>query len=101
MEASLDDEKDRGYDLDTNSLRVTFPLLECLRDLKENFKVVKDGQLEQIVRTGDKIAGEEVAGLLAAEIKKKLFWGVVQDARVNSASQHAIKATAGSAAVVS
>lgn len=67
----------------------------------ENFKVVKDGQLEQIVRTGDKIAGEEVAGLLAAEIKKKLFWGVVQDARVNSASQHAIKATAGSAAVVS
>ena len=41
MEASLDDEKDRmGYDLDTNGLRVTFPLNECLRDLKEKYNTV-------------------------------------------------------------
>lgn len=40
MEASLDDEKDRGYDLDTNGLRVTYPLIDCLRDLKEKYNVV-------------------------------------------------------------
>jgi Ase1/PRC1/MAP65 family protein len=40
MEASLDDEKDRGYDLGTTGLRVTFPLNECLRDLKEKYNTV-------------------------------------------------------------
>ena len=40
MEASLDDEKDRGYDLETDGLRVTFPLNECLRDLKEKYNTV-------------------------------------------------------------
>lgn len=40
MEASLDDEKDAGYDLDTNGLRVTYPLIDCLRDLKEKYNVV-------------------------------------------------------------
>ena len=41
MEASLDDEKDRmGYDLGTHGLRVTFPLNECLRDLKEKYNTV-------------------------------------------------------------
>ncbi|KAG9791519.1 hypothetical protein KCU88_g919, partial [Aureobasidium melanogenum] len=40
MEASLDDEKDRGYDLDTTGLRVTYPLIDCLRDLKEKYNVV-------------------------------------------------------------
>jgi len=41
METSLDDEKDRGcYDLDTNGLRVTYPLMECLRDLKEKYNTV-------------------------------------------------------------
>ena len=41
MEASLDDEKDRmGYDLDTHGLRVTFPLNECIRDLKEKYNTV-------------------------------------------------------------
>lgn len=40
MEASLDDEKDRGYDLDSNGLRVTYPLIDCLRDLKEKYNVV-------------------------------------------------------------
>ena len=40
MEASLDDEKERGYDLETSSLRVTYPLIDCLRDLKEKHNVV-------------------------------------------------------------
>ncbi|RVX74182.1 hypothetical protein B0A52_02014 [Exophiala mesophila] len=40
MESSLDDEKDAGYDLDTNGLRVTYPLIDCLRDLKEKYNVV-------------------------------------------------------------
>src|SRR5690242_321440 len=40
MEASLDDEKQRGYDLETSGLRVTFPLNECLRDLKEKYNTV-------------------------------------------------------------
>lgn len=40
MEASLDDDKDRGYDVDTISLRVTFPLIDCLRDLKEKYNIV-------------------------------------------------------------
>ncbi|KIW33955.1 uncharacterized protein PV07_00766 [Cladophialophora immunda] len=40
MELSLEDEKDRGYDLDTNGLRVTYPLIDCLRDLKEKYNVV-------------------------------------------------------------
>lgn len=40
MEQSLDDEKDHGYDLDTNGLRVTYPLNDCLRDLKEKYNVV-------------------------------------------------------------
>jgi Ase1/PRC1/MAP65 family protein len=40
MEASLDDEKDRGYDLDTSGMRITFPLNECLRDLKQQYNTV-------------------------------------------------------------
>jgi COP9 signalosome complex subunit 5 len=36
----------------------------------------KDQQLEKVVRDGNKIAGEEVSGLMAAEIKRKLFYGV-------------------------
>ncbi|RMD45000.1 hypothetical protein DV735_g126, partial [Chaetothyriales sp. CBS 134920] len=41
MESSLDDEKDRmGYDLGSHGLRVTFPLNECIRDLKEKYNTV-------------------------------------------------------------
>ncbi len=40
MEQSLDDEKDRGYDLDTNASKVTYPLIDCLRELKEKYNVV-------------------------------------------------------------
>ena len=41
MEASLEDDKQNaGYDLDTASLRVTYPLTDCLRDLKEKYNTV-------------------------------------------------------------
>ena len=41
MEASLEDDKQSaGYDLDTTSLRVTYPLTDCLRDLKEKYNTV-------------------------------------------------------------
>ncbi len=41
MEASLDDEKQNGgYDLETTSLGVTYPLNQCLRDLKEKYNTV-------------------------------------------------------------
>jgi Ase1/PRC1/MAP65 family protein len=41
MEASLEDDKhNAGYDLDTTSLRVTYPLTDCLRDLKEKYNTV-------------------------------------------------------------
>ena len=32
--------------------------------------------MEKLVKDGNKIAGEEVSGLMAAEIKRKLFYGV-------------------------
>jgi COP9 signalosome complex subunit 5 len=60
-----------------------------------NIRVVKDGSLEQIVRGGNKIASEEVAGLLASEVKKALFWGVVQEARIKAAGEQATNAAAG------
>jgi COP9 signalosome complex subunit 5 len=60
-----------------------------------NFKVVRDGSLEQIVRGGNKIASEEEAGLLASRIKMQLFWGVVQEARVKAAGEQATQAAAG------
>ncbi|MCJ1446364.1 MAG: COP9 signalosome catalytic subunit rri1 [Stictis urceolatum] len=37
----------------------------------------KDGQLEKVVRDSDKIAGEEDRGLMAGEIKARLFNGIV------------------------
>jgi protein regulator of cytokinesis 1 len=41
MEASLEDDKQNaGYDLDTTNLRVTYPLTDCLRDLKEKYNTV-------------------------------------------------------------
>jgi COP9 signalosome complex subunit 5 len=60
-----------------------------------NIRVVKDGSLEQVVRGGNKIASEEVAGLLASEVKKALFWGVVQEARIKAAGEQAANAAAG------
>lgn len=44
-------------------------------------KVTKDPTLEQVVKGGNKIAAEEMAGLMASEVKRKLFYGVVDEAR--------------------
>lgn len=44
-------------------------------------KVAKDPTLEQVVKGGNKIAAEEMAGLMASEVKRKLFYGVVDEAR--------------------
>lgn len=44
----------------------------------------KDVQLEKIVRDSNKIAGEEAAGLLAGEIKAKIFNGVGASVRSDS-----------------
>ncbi|MCJ1411243.1 COP9 signalosome catalytic subunit rri1 [Ptychographa xylographoides] len=41
----------------------------------------KDGILEKVVRDSNKIAGEEITGLMAGEIKAKLFEGVGAAAR--------------------
>jgi fido (protein-threonine AMPylation protein) len=48
-----------------------------------------------VVRGGNKISTEEAAGLLASEVKKQLFWGVVEEARLKAAEQQATKAAAG------
>ena len=41
MEASLDDTKQRNdYELEDENLKVTFPLLRCLKSLKEKHNTV-------------------------------------------------------------
>ena len=90
----------------TDKLKRNGPSMSSSRTTKElvgspnpekNFKIQKAGEMEKLVRAGNRIAGEEVAGLLAEEVKKKLFWGVVQEAKVNMASQQALTAAAGTA----
>lgn len=44
----------------------------------------KDSQLEKVVRDSNKIAGEEITGLLAGEVKAKLFSGVGATAAGNA-----------------
>jgi len=44
-------------------------------------RVAKDPTLDQVVKGGNKIAAEEMAGLMASEVKRKLFYGVVDEAR--------------------
>lgn len=67
-------------------------------DSKTNLKVVPDKSIEQIVKGGNKISHEAVAGLLASDVRSKLFMGVVEEARLAAASAQAIDAAAGSAA---
>ena len=50
-------------------------------------KAAKDAELEKIVKDGNKIAGEEVTGLLAGEVKAKLFNGVGASATVETMVQ--------------
>lgn len=40
MEKSLEDQKDYGYNLNTANMEVTYPLVDCLRDLKEKYNTV-------------------------------------------------------------
>jgi COP9 signalosome complex subunit 5 len=65
---------------------------------ERNMKMPKDAEMDKLVRAADRIAGEEVAGMWADEIKKKLFMGVVQEARLSAAEQQATAAAAGTAA---
>ncbi|MCJ1479405.1 COP9 signalosome catalytic subunit rri1 [Lambiella insularis] len=46
----------------------------------------KHGQMDKVIRDSNKIAGEEITGLLAGEIKAKLFGGVGAAARGESAA---------------
>ncbi|EER25264.1 COP9 signalosome complex subunit 5, putative [Coccidioides posadasii C735 delta SOWgp] len=43
---------------------------------RENTLVTNDQQLEKVVKAGKRIVGEELNGLMAAEIKRELFQGV-------------------------
>jgi COP9 signalosome complex subunit 5 len=67
-------------------------------DGEKNIKVTKDPGMEKLVRTGDRIANEEVAGLLAGDVKHKLFWGVIEEARIAVAKREALDAATGQAA---
>ena len=51
-------------------------LQASLRGPSQSRQTGKDTQLEKIVKDSNKIAGEEVTGLLAGEVKAKLFSGV-------------------------
>ena len=88
----------------SNSLKRSGPQMSGRTSTKElagssnpekNFKVVKDGHIEKVVRAGDRITGEEQQGLLAEDVKKRLFWGVVQEARVKAAASEATAAAVG------
>lgn len=45
---------------------------------RESVLTAKDQQLEKVVKEGNRIMGEELTGLMAAEIKRGLFQGVGQ-----------------------
>lgn len=88
----------------TDKLKRQGPSMSSSRTTKElagstnpekNFKIQKDGEMEKLVRASSRISAEEVAGMLADDVKKKLFWGVVQEARENAARQQATDAAAG------
>jgi len=40
MESSLEDERDFSYNLNTQDMKITYPLVDCLRDLKEKFNTI-------------------------------------------------------------
>jgi COP9 signalosome complex subunit 5 len=80
-----------------SSTRTTKELVAST-DPDKNFKLQKDSEMEKLVRASDRISSEEVAGLMADDVKQKLFWGVVEEARVNAASQQAMHAITGGGA---
>ena len=74
--------KDAARKVRTGESGMTGPKArELANDTGAGIKVAKDPRLEQVVKGGNKIAAEEMAGLLATEVKRKLFYGVVDEAR--------------------
>lgn len=61
----------------------------------KNIRIKNDPTLEQLVKAGNKISSEAHAGMIASNIKKQLFWNVVQETKVRLASQAATEAAAG------
>lgn len=78
------------------------PLTELVQsaDSKTDLRVQPDKDIEQIVKSGNKINQEALAGLLANDVKNKLFKGVIEEAYLAAASEQAINAAAGGDAVV-
>lgn len=66
-------------------------------DSKTNLKIAPEKVLNQLVKSGNKISVEATAGLMAAEVREKLFLGVVQEARLQAASEQATRTAAGNA----
>lgn len=52
-------------------------------------RTVPDPQLRQLVKTAKTIAQEEMGGLLAENVKEKLFFGVVEEARARLEEEEA------------
>lgn len=93
--------------LATDKLKRSAPNMSSTRTTKDlvasteaekNFKIQKDAEMEKLVRASDRIAGEEIAGLMADDVKKSLFWNVVEEARIRAASQQAMNAVTGGGA---
>lgn len=51
---------------------------------KQLTAAVLDGQLDKVLKDSNKIAGEEMSGLIAGNVKAKLFTGVVEEAVKNA-----------------
>ena len=68
MEKSLEDERDYSYNARTQELKITYPLLDSIRDLKENYNTINRLHRERFeqVKTSD-------------EVDKKLGFARVQE----------------------
>lgn len=54
---------------------------ELVGTIPGQVKIYKNQSMEQVVKGGNKIAQEEMAGLMAGRVKERLFFGVVDEAR--------------------
>lgn len=54
---------------------------ELVGTIPGQLRICPDQRMEQVVKGGNKIAQEEMAGLVARRIKESLFFGVVDEAR--------------------
>jgi COP9 signalosome complex subunit 5 len=57
------------------------PRHELVGTTPGQLKMYQNQSLEQVVKGGNKIAQEEMAGLMAGMVKERLFFGVVDEAR--------------------